>query len=117
MGYREVNPSVYTIASFPFLFAVMFGDAGHGLIMLAAALWMIIKEKSLESKRDISEIFNIFFGGRYIIFLMSVFSIYTGLIYNDIFSKSVNLFGSHWSAKNLTFEASENSPINLEATM
>jgi len=74
---------------------------------------MIIKEKSLESKRDISEIFNIFFGGRYIIFLMSVFSIYTGLIYNDIFSKSVNLFGSHWSAKNLTFTASESSPLML----
>ena len=27
-SYREVNPSVYTIATFPFLFAVMFGDAG-----------------------------------------------------------------------------------------
>jgi V-type H+-transporting ATPase subunit a len=111
--YREVNPSVYTIATFPFLFAVMFGDAGHGIIMLVAALWMIIKEKSLESKRDISEIFNIFFGGRYIIFLMSVFSIYTGLIYNDIFSKSVNLFGSHWSAKNVTFTATESNPLML----
>merc|ERR1719427_896553 len=116
-SYREVNPSVYTIATFPFLFAVMFGDAGHGAIMLTAALWMIIKEKSLESKRDISEIFNIFFGGRYIVFLMSIFSIYTGLIYNDIFSKSVNLFGSHWSLKNVNFTASDNSPIHLEATM
>ena len=76
---REVNPSVYTIATFPFLFAVMFGDAGHGLIILVASLWMIIAEKSLEKKREISEIFNIFFGGRYIIFLMSIFSIYTGI--------------------------------------
>ena len=108
---------MYTIATFPFLFAVMFGDAGHGLIMLTAALWMILAEKSLEPKRNISEIFNIFFGGRYIVFLMSIFSIYTGLIYNDIFSKSVNLFGSHWSLKNVNFTASENSPIHLEATM
>ena len=87
---------MYTIATFPFLFAVMFGDAGHGLIMLTAALWMILAEKSLEPKRNISEIFNIFFGGRYIVFLMSIFSIYTGLIYNDIFSKSFNIFGSHF---------------------
>ena len=95
----------------------MFGDAGHGVIMLTAALWMIIQEKSLEPKRNISEIFNIFFGGRYIVFLMSVFSIYTGLIYNDIFSKSVNLFGSHWHVANLTFTASNSTPLILENSM
>ena len=77
-SYREVNPSVYTIATFPFLFAVMFGDAGHGTIMLVAALFMIIGEKKLEKHRESSEIFSIFFGGRYIVFLMSIFSIYTG---------------------------------------
>ncbi|CAB3403405.1 unnamed protein product [Caenorhabditis bovis] len=94
--YREINPAPYTMISFPFLFAVMFGDMGHGAIMLLAALFFILKEKQLEAARIRDEIFQTFFGGRYLIFLMGAFSIYTGFLYNDIFSKSINLFGSSW---------------------
>ncbi|CAG8472414.1 14549_t:CDS:10, partial [Racocetra fulgida] len=46
--YREVNPGLFTIITFPFLFAVMFGDFGHGLLVTAAALYLVIREKKLE---------------------------------------------------------------------
>ncbi|XP_064539167.1 V-type proton ATPase 116 kDa subunit a 1 [Drosophila montana] len=93
-SYREVNPALYTCITFPFLFAVMFGDMGHALILVAFASWLIIKERQLASIKE--EIFTIFFGGRYIILLMGIFSLYTGLVYNDVFSKSMNIFGSGW---------------------
>lgn len=113
--YREVNPAAYTIGTFPFLFAVMFGDAGHGVIMFMFGLWMVLAERSLEKKKGNSEIFDIFFGGRYIITMLGLFSIYTGLIYNDVFSKSLNIFGSQWHP-NMTFTASNSSPLILSKT-
>uniref|UniRef100_A0A8C6ST18 V-type proton ATPase subunit a n=1 Tax=Neogobius melanostomus TaxID=47308 RepID=A0A8C6ST18_9GOBI len=89
-NYREINPAPYTIITFPFLFAVMFGDLGHGVLMTCAALYLVLRE---------SRLIAMVFAGRYIILLMGIFSIYTGIIYNDCFSKSLNLFGSGWSVR------------------
>ncbi|XP_077601367.1 V-type proton ATPase 116 kDa subunit a 2-like [Stigmatopora nigra] len=97
--YREVNPAPFTIITFPFLFAVMFGDMGHGLLMAAFAFWMVLCENNRKLKNTRNEIWNTFFEGRYIILMMGLFSVYTGLIYNDCFSKSINIFGSGWSVK------------------
>ena len=47
--YREANPGVFTIVTFPFLFAVMFGDIGHGLLMLLFAMWMVRPDPKSES--------------------------------------------------------------------
>jgi V-type H+-transporting ATPase subunit a len=49
--YKETNPAVFTIITFPFLFGVMFGDAGHGLVVLAFAVWMCLREEQLEAKK------------------------------------------------------------------
>jgi V-type H+-transporting ATPase subunit a len=106
-SYREVNPGPFTIITFPFLFAVMFGDLGHGILMSLIAFYLIYKEKALSTFKGGGEIWDTMFGGRYIIFLMGLFSIYTGFIYNDVFSKALSLGGSGWDIPAHKF------PLNL----
>ncbi len=61
--YREANPAPFTIVTFPFLFAVMFGDFGHGMLLLAFALWMVLREKIM-GRQQLDEIIGMCFGGR-----------------------------------------------------
>uniref|UniRef100_A0A8C7WR84 V-type proton ATPase subunit a n=1 Tax=Oryzias sinensis TaxID=183150 RepID=A0A8C7WR84_9TELE len=107
-SYREINPAPYTIITFPFLFAVMFGDLGHGALMTSAALYLVLRESRLMAQKNDNEIFTMVFAGRYIILLMGIFSMYTGLIYNDCFSKALNIFGSGWSVRPMFGERGAN---------
>jgi V-type H+-transporting ATPase subunit a len=110
-SYREANPALFTIITFPFLFSVMFGDVGHGFILALIGGWMVLCETRLMKIKE--EIFGMFFGGRYIILLMGLFSIYSGFIYNDVFGKSMNLFGSSWSINYNISTVMENPKLQL----
>ncbi|CAE6965982.1 atp6v0a1 [Symbiodinium natans] len=86
--YREANPALLTVVTFPFLFGVMYGDVGHGLMLLSAASWIFYS--------DAAHRFPDLFRARYLVLLMGFFSVYCGLLYNDFFSVGLCLFESRW---------------------
>lgn len=92
--YREANPALFTIVTFPFLFGVMFGDIGHGLILLSFALYLCYKkEEIIESNSPLKPVLK----ARYLLLLMGFFAFFSGWMYNDFLSIPLNVFGSCYS--------------------
>lgn len=96
--YREANPALFTAATFPFLFGVMYGDIGHGSCLTIGALYLILTEKKAND-RSLGEMMKGMYSARYMLFMMGVCSVYVGLVYNDYFSLGLNLFNSNFDYK------------------
>lgn len=92
-AYKEINPATFYIVTFPFMFGVMFGDVGHGLLLLSIACYSIRKEKTLK----VPEFLELIFAGRYIMLLCSLWSIFFGFIYSDFLSLPLPLFPSEFT--------------------
>lgn len=42
--YREINPGIFAIIFFPFLFGVMFGDIAHGMVILLLGVYLLKRD-------------------------------------------------------------------------
>ncbi|KAA6376106.1 MAG: V-type H+-transporting ATPase subunit a, partial [Streblomastix strix] len=90
-NYREVNPALLSLFTFPFLFGLMFGDVGHGLILFLVGLVLVIFEKKFAKMQN--EMLDYLYFGRYLILVMGLIAAFCGLMYNEMFSLSMNIFG------------------------
>jgi V-type H+-transporting ATPase subunit a len=99
-SYQEINPTPLTVVTFPFLFAIMFGDFGHGILMALFALGLILIEKKVD-ERSLDEMPGMIFGARYMLFAMGFFSAYVGLLYNEAFAIGLDFMGgTRWHVSN-----------------
>ena len=89
--YGEINPSLFAIVTFPFLFGVMFGDIGHGTLLLLFGLYLTLWADDIQkSNSALKPVLKV----RYMLVLMGFFATFSGFMYNDFLSIPLNIFGS-----------------------
>ena len=88
--YREINPAIFNIVFFPFLFGVMFGDIGHGLIIFLFAIYLVYYNDNINKKEGNSPL-KLLTKFRYFLLLLSLCSIYCGLLYNEFMSVPLSM--------------------------
>ena len=78
-SYYELDPTWILFATFPFIFGLMYGDIGHGIVLFIVSMGIFLsgKErfKSLAKFKELSPI----------LVLCSVFSIIFGFLYGEFF--------------------------------
>ena len=95
--YREINPTLFNVVTFPFLFGVMFGDIGHGLILFIFGLYLCFNNESIKNEKK--HLFKSVLNARYLVLLMGFFAFYCGWMYNDFFSIPIDAFGTCYKNK------------------
>lgn len=97
--YKEVNPSVFGIVTFPFLFGVMFGDIGHGFIVFLFGL-ALIWVPGLFNRIGMGQMVK----ARYLICMMGFMATYCGILYNDFMSLPIQGYTSCYERDGNKFE-------------
>ena len=52
-NYKEINPTVFNMVTFPFLFGIMFGDIGHGLLLFMLGVYLCFKADEIRSNPNL----------------------------------------------------------------
>ena len=92
-GYKEINPGIFILFTFPALFGIMFSDAFHGLLLLLLSAWLFWKKARIGEGRA-SPLISTMIEGRYVLLSLGVSGVYFGLLFNEFGSVALPLFKS-----------------------
>jgi len=81
-NYFEVDPTIFMIISFPAIFGLMFGDVGHGLILLMFSLLLVAANKKGVKTQ---ELFEYMIKGSPLLVMCSIAAIFFGFLYGEAF--------------------------------
>ena len=81
-NYFEIDPTIFMTFSFPLIFGLIFGDVGHGLILLVLSLLLFTANK--KGVRA-PELFEYIIKGSPLLVMCSASSIFFGFLYGEMF--------------------------------
>jgi V-type H+-transporting ATPase subunit a len=70
LSYLHHPVAVITAATFPFLFAIMFGDVGHGLLLVLGAVIAIVMHRMRPHLFHRNEVLGMVGSARYLLLVM-----------------------------------------------
>ncbi|CAE7725182.1 ATP6V0A4 [Symbiodinium microadriaticum] len=88
--YQEANPALLTVVTFPFIFGMMYGDVGHGILLFLAGIWLCMNAETFRFTQPS------LFTARYMVVSLGFFAIFAGFMYNDFFSVGLQIFDSRY---------------------
>jgi len=84
--YKEINPSIFSCVTFPFLFGMMFGDIAHGMLLFLVGMGLCHFSDDLFAKIKQGNPLYMFLQIRYMLLMMGFFATFCGFMYNDFAS-------------------------------
>ena len=99
-AYSEVDPTPFLALTFPLLFGLMFGDIGHGMVLMISGILGAIIFRKKKGLRNFS----------WIIFYCGIGAAFSGFLYGEFFG-SEKFFGIE--LKRVSFFLPLLGPVNL----
>ncbi|RLI29090.1 MAG: hypothetical protein DRO46_03130 [Candidatus Hecatellales archaeon] len=91
-NYHEIDPTVIMLITFPIIFGFMFGDMGHGLVLLVGGFLI----KPLFDRFKIrGEMWDPLYQGRNLIILSGLTSTVIGFLYGEFFGPTNLAYAMH----------------------
>ncbi|KAL7716924.1 V-type proton ATPase subunit a [Entamoeba marina] len=106
--YGEISTGWLNIVTFPWLFGMMFSDAGHGFFIFSIGFVFVVFQRKLK-KIELNEMVLMLFDARWLLMFMGIMAMYCGSIYNEFFGFSIDLFGTSWNKNDGEFYYRENA--------
>lgn len=96
-NYDELNGGAF-YCMYPFLFAIMFGDIGHSIFYILAAIALLAVDPIAKKKHwDLGEMGGSIFKFKWLLFFAAICSLYCGFIYNECFGLPISMFHPGWN--------------------